>query len=137
MVWPSWPPSVSMARLWHSCSKGGARTRRRTKVKGANAALPRAISEGAWEAGPATPLRRFHGIRYQVKDVARAVAKTNCEPQEPGGWNRVVLKVYDLPGLIAEFKQAGVGFATTWKPVLLVGRSKSRILKGTPSSSSN
>ena len=31
-------------------------------------------------------------------------------PQEPGGWNRVVLKVEDLPGLIEEFKKAGLRF---------------------------
>jgi len=30
--------------------------------------------------------------------------------QEPGGWNRVVLKVTDLPGCIAELKRAGVAF---------------------------
>ena len=30
--------------------------------------------------------------------------------QEPGGWNRVVLQVTDLPGLIAELKKAGVRF---------------------------
>ncbi len=91
-----------------------------------------------------------HGLRYQVKDVARAVAfyathlgftlehqhlpafasvsfgdarillsgpeasgsrpMPNGEPQEPGGWNRVVLRVSDLPGLIAELKQAGLRF---------------------------
>ena len=82
-----------------------------------------------------------HGFRYQVKDVARAVAfytrrlgftvrhqqlpafasvslgdadvllsgpgasgsrpMPNGEPQTPGGWNRVVLKVVDLPASIA------------------------------------
>ena len=31
-------------------------------------------------------------------------------PQEPGGWNRVVLKVADLPGFIAELKKAGLRF---------------------------
>ena len=91
-----------------------------------------------------------HGIRYQVKDVARAVAfytqqlgfklehqqlpafasvslggvqillsgpgasgsrpMPNGESQEPGGWNRVVLKVSDLPGFIAELKRAGLRF---------------------------
>lgn len=91
-----------------------------------------------------------HGIRYQVKDVARAVAfytehlgftlqhqqlpafanvslgdaqillsgpgasgsrpMPNGQPQEPGGWNRVVLKVTDLPGLIAGLKKAGIRF---------------------------
>jgi glyoxylase I family protein len=32
------------------------------------------------------------------------------ETQEPGGWNRVVLKVEDLPGCIAALKSAGVRF---------------------------
>ena len=32
------------------------------------------------------------------------------EPQEPGGWNRVVLKVLDLPAFMAELKKAGVHF---------------------------
>ena len=94
--------------------------------------------------------RSVHGIRYQVKDVARAVAfytrhlgftlehqhlpafasvsldrlqlllsgtgasgsrpMPNGESQEPGGWNRIVLKVSDLPGVIAELKQAGLRF---------------------------
>ena len=30
--------------------------------------------------------------------------------QEPGGWNRVVLKVADLPGLIEALKKAGLRF---------------------------
>jgi glyoxylase I family protein len=30
--------------------------------------------------------------------------------QEPGGWNRIVLKVSDLPGCIAAFKSAGLRF---------------------------
>jgi glyoxylase I family protein len=92
----------------------------------------------------------FHGVRYQVKDVARSVAfytehlgfklehqqlpafanvslgnlkillsgpeASGSRPlpdgrrQEPGGWNRVVLRVADLPALIERFKQAGVHF---------------------------
>jgi glyoxylase I family protein len=95
-------------------------------------------------------VRNIHGVRYQVKDVARAVAfyrqhlgfklqheqlpafanvslgdaqillsgpgasgsrpMPNGQRQEPGGWNRVVLKVADLPGFIAELKRAGVRF---------------------------
>ena len=91
-----------------------------------------------------------HGFRYQVKDVARAVAfytqrlgftlkhqqlpafanvslggmdillsgpgasgsrqLPNGQPQEPGGWNRVVLKVKDLPSFIDQLKQAGLQF---------------------------
>jgi glyoxylase I family protein len=34
----------------------------------------------------------------------------NGQQQEPGGWNRVVLKVADLPGFIAELKKAGLRF---------------------------
>jgi glyoxylase I family protein len=91
-----------------------------------------------------------HGVRYQVRDVARAVAfytqqlgftlkhqqlpafanvslgdadvllsgpgasgsrpMPNGEHQTPGGWNRVVLKVVDLPACVATLKQAGVTF---------------------------
>src|SRR5688500_20206147 len=89
-----------------------------------------------------------HGVRYQVKDVARAVSfytthlgftlehqqlpafasvsfggtqillsgpqasgsrpMPNGQQQEPGGWNRVVLRVTDLPGCIAAMKKAGL-----------------------------
>jgi glyoxylase I family protein len=95
-------------------------------------------------------IKGFHGIRYQVKDVARAVAfytqhlgftlehqhlpeiasvslgdvrillsgpgasgsrpMTDGRPQEPGGWNRVVLNVSDLPGFMTELKNAGLRF---------------------------
>ena len=95
-------------------------------------------------------VKNVHGIRYQVKDVARSVAfytqhlgfkleheqlpafanvslgeahillsgpgASGSRPmpdgrqQEPGGWNRVVLRVADLPGLIAELKKAGIRF---------------------------
>jgi len=95
-------------------------------------------------------VKSVHGIRYQVKDVARSVAfytqqlgftvrhqqlpafaslalgdaqlllsgpgasgsrpLPNGQPQEPGGSNRVVLHVADLPGFIAELKQAGLSF---------------------------
>jgi glyoxylase I family protein len=93
-------------------------------------------------------IKAFHGVRYQVKDVARAVefytqrlgftlkhqqlpafanvslGDTNVllsgpgasgsrqmsdgQQQEPGGWNRIVLKVTDLPACIAVLKDAGV-----------------------------
>jgi len=95
-------------------------------------------------------IKNVHGIRYQVKDVARSVAfytehlgftlqhqqlpafasvslgdvqillsgpgasgsrpLPNGQPQEPGGWNRVVLRVSDLPACIAGLKSAGVRF---------------------------
>src|SRR2546426_2123202 len=91
-----------------------------------------------------------HGVRYQVKDVARAVtfytehlgfklehqqlpvfASVSLgafmlllsgpgasgsrpipggKPQEPGGWNRVVLRVTDLPAQIEVLKKVGVSF---------------------------
>src|SRR5262245_24472853 len=34
----------------------------------------------------------------------------NGQQQEPGGWNRVVLKIADLPSFIAELKTAGLRF---------------------------
>jgi glyoxylase I family protein len=91
-----------------------------------------------------------HGVRYQVKDVARSVAfyrthlgftlehqqlpafasvsfgdtrillsgpqasgsrpMPNGQQQEPGGWNRVVLRVNDLPAFIETLKKASVRF---------------------------
>ena len=91
-----------------------------------------------------------HGIRYQVRDVARSVAfytghlgftlkhqqlpafanvalgdanlllsgpgasgsrpMPDGQTQTPGGWNRVVLKVRDLPAAIEALKAAGVRF---------------------------
>ena len=95
-------------------------------------------------------IKNVHGIRYQVKDVARSVAfytqhlgftlehqqlpefasvslgdshillsgpgasgsrpLPNGQRQEPGGWNRVVLRVSDLQACIAMLKNAGVRF---------------------------
>lgn len=95
-------------------------------------------------------VRNVHGVRYQVKDVARSVrfyteqlgftlkhqqlpafanvsmgtweillsgpGASGSRPmpsgaqQEPGGWNRVVLRVADLPGFISELTKAGLSF---------------------------
>ena len=92
----------------------------------------------------------FHGVRYQIKDVARAIefyttqlgfelqhqqlpqfAMLSLGPlhlllsgpgasgsrpmpggdhQEPGGWNRIVLRVADLPARIEQLKKAGARF---------------------------
>jgi glyoxylase I family protein len=92
----------------------------------------------------------FHGVRYQVRDVARAIEfytkslgfklghqalpafanvsmdnltmllsgpeASGSRPmpdgrkQEPGGWNRVVLRVTDLPARIEALKAAGLTF---------------------------
>src|SRR5437763_2853947 len=35
--------------------------------------------------------------------------------QEPGGWNRIVLEVRDLPARIAELKKEGCSFAMRWE----------------------
>ena len=95
-------------------------------------------------------VRSVHGVRYQVKDVARSVAfytrhlgftlrhqqlpafanvslgeaqillsgpgasgsrpMPDGQQQEPGGWNRVVLKVVDLPAFAGELQKAGIHF---------------------------
>jgi glyoxylase I family protein len=92
----------------------------------------------------------FHGVRYQVKDLTRAVEfyaqqfgfrlehqqppafasvslgplhvllsgpgasgsrpLTDGRTQEPGGWNRIVLKVEDLPSVMETLKRAGIHF---------------------------
>src|SRR6185503_10483645 len=92
----------------------------------------------------------FHGVRYQTKDVSRAVAfytdhlgfklehqqlpafaavslgplhillsgpgasgsrpMPDGQQQEPGGWNRVVLRMADLEKAIESFKEAGLQF---------------------------
>ena len=38
---------------------------------------------------------------------------TNGQQQEPGGWNRVVLRVKDLPAFIDALKKAGLHFRNT------------------------
>ena len=111
-------------------------------------------STAAMQEAPSEASRRFvkgiHGVRYQVRDVARSVAfytellgftlehqqlpafasvslgnvqillsgpgASGSRPmpdgrqQEPGGWNRVVLRVADLPGLITALAEAKVRF---------------------------
>ena len=107
-----------------------------------------AQTEMSRETQPHAFVTDVHGVRYQVKDVARAVAfytthlgftlqhqqlpafasvslgdaqillsgpqasgsrpMPDGTPQEPGGWNRVVLKVKDLPACITVLKNAGV-----------------------------
>jgi glyoxylase I family protein len=43
-------------------------------------------------------------------DASGSRPMPNGRRQEPGGWNRVVLKVKDLPGCIGELKKAGLHF---------------------------
>lgn len=109
-----------------------------------------AQSTTARDAERHTFIKGVHGVRYQVKDVARAVAfytehlgfrlehqqlpafasvslgesqillsgpgasgsrlMPDGQSQQPGGWNRVVLKVATLPACIDTLKKAGVRF---------------------------
>ncbi|MGH9158984.1 MAG: VOC family protein [Vicinamibacteraceae bacterium] len=95
---------------------------------------------------PQSFVQGFHGVRYQVSDVSRAVAfytnrlgftlehqqlpaftnvslgalqlllsgpgasgsrpLPNGQRQQPGGWNRVVLRVSDLPACVERLKKA-------------------------------
>jgi len=104
-----------------------------------------ALTQSAELAAP-----QFHGVRYQVKDVARSAefysqhlgfrvghkqlpafaavslgplvvllsgpgasgsrAMPNGTAQAPGGWNRIVLRVSDLPAWIDRLRSAGVRF---------------------------
>jgi glyoxylase I family protein len=101
-------------------------------------------------SAPVVPGVRVWGVRYQVKDIERAVAfythtlgfkldhrqanafakvsidglgillsgpgSSGSRPmpdgrrQEPGGWNRIVLRVEDLPARIEQLRAAGVRF---------------------------
>lgn len=107
-------------------------------------------SARARESAPQSFVKGFHGVRYQVGDVARAAefytshlgfklerqqlpafANVSLEGlhlllsgpgasgsrplpdgrrQQPGGWNRVVLRVADLPACIERLKNAGLHF---------------------------
>jgi len=94
--------------------------------------------------------KAFHGVRYQVSDVSRAIAfyiqhlgfklkhqqlpafanvslghldlllsgpgASGSRPmpgghiQQPGGWNRIVLRVTNLPALVEQLSSAGLHF---------------------------
>lgn len=97
-----------------------------------------------------SPVQGFWGVRYQIKDIARAISfyteklgfkldhrhlpafgqvslgdlklilsgpgasgsrpMPDGQQQSPGGWNRVILQVKDLPARIIELKKAGIRF---------------------------
>ena len=99
---------------------------------------------------PASSVLGFWGVRYQIRDVARAIIfytetlgftldqqhlpafaqvslgdfklilsgpgasgsrpMPDGHPQSPGGWNRVILQVKDLPARIAFLKKVGIRF---------------------------
>jgi len=102
------------------------------------------------DAGQHPFVQKVHGVRYQVKDVARSVAfytthlgfklehqqlpafanvslgdaqillsgpqasgsrpMPDGQQQQPGGWNRVVLRVKDLPAFIDALREEGIHF---------------------------
>jgi glyoxylase I family protein len=108
------------------------------------------MSISSTDGSPPGFIKGVHGVRYQVRDVARSVAfytrhlgfalehqhlpafasvslqnvqillsgpgASGSRPmpdgrrQEPGGWNRVVLRVADLPACIESLKRLGVHF---------------------------
>ena len=110
----------------------------------------------------------FHGVRYQIKDVSRAVAfytdhlgfklehqqlpafatisfgplhillsgpeASSSRPmpdghrQEPGGSNRVVLRVSDLEKVIDAFKEAGLRFRQA-NPIVRPRRQSDRVIR--------
>ena len=116
----------------------------------ATATSPASPGTAASQQRPASLVPGFWGVRYQITDVARAIAfytetlgftldqqhlpafaqvsignlklilsgpgASGSRPmpdgrqQSPGGWNRVVLQVKDLPAHIASLQQAGVRF---------------------------
>lgn len=128
----------------------------RSKEEAVRGGAESADSQSGVQAKPADPgggkrlTFRASAIRYQVKDVDRAVAfytrhlgfmleqqqgpafarisngnltlwlsgpqSSGSRPlpdgrrQEPGGWNRLVLEVDDLPSLVATMKKAGFHF---------------------------
>jgi glyoxylase I family protein len=112
---------------------------------------PAGTEEDTRQPGTAQSLvKAFHGVRYQVSDVSRAVAfytdrlgfklehqqlpafanvslenlqlllsgpgasgsrpMPNGQRQQPGGWNRIVLRVADLPICMERLKKAGLPF---------------------------
>jgi glyoxylase I family protein len=118
------------------------------KERDSSSGMP-ASDDVATQEAPGFALE-FHGVRYQVKDVARSVAfytqhlgfkpghqqlpafanvslgplhlllsgpqASGSRPmpdghrQEPGGWNRIVLRAADLPARIESLKKAGLRF---------------------------
>lgn len=107
-------------------------------------------TRSAEKPSPHAFVQGMHGVRYQITDVARAVAfytthlgftlehqqlpafasvslghsqvllsgpqasgsrpMPNGQRQAPGGWNRIVIRVNDLPAFIDHLKKAGLHF---------------------------
>ena len=64
------------------------------------------------DASPAFAAVSRDGVRLLLSGEGSSGKRPLADgrQQEPGGWNRVVLKVADLPALIAELKKADVRF---------------------------
>ena len=114
------------------------------------ATASKAAKDALGKGGEPGFVQGVHGIRYQVRDIARSVAfytthlgfslvhqqppafasvslgdvqillsgpgasgsrpMPSGQQQEPGGWNRVVIRVKDLPGFIDALKKADLHF---------------------------
>ena len=71
----------------------------------------------AWlQSGHAEPARFRPGFNWRPQVNLERSRASGSRPmpdgrqQEPGGWNRVLLQVQDLPARIADLKEAGLGF---------------------------
>ena len=66
--------------------------------------MPPSRQRGGADAGS-----RFRGGHSRAKSVLKLAGSKEAWPR-PGGWNRVVLRVADLPAQIDALKKAGVKF---------------------------
>ena len=61
---------------------------------------------------PSSPMSRWARLMFCSSGPGASGSRPlpNGQRQEPGGWNRVVLRVVDLPGCIAALKNAELRF---------------------------
>src|SRR5262245_32579078 len=54
----------------------------------------------------------LHGLRLILSGPGASGSRSmpDGRHQEPGGWNRVLLQVQDLPALVAQLKESGLRF---------------------------
>jgi catechol 2,3-dioxygenase-like lactoylglutathione lyase family enzyme len=62
--------------------------------------------------GPAMAILRREGLTLWLAGPSASAAKPMPDGRrpEPGGWNRIVLEVGDLPALVATLRQRGIVF---------------------------
>jgi catechol 2,3-dioxygenase-like lactoylglutathione lyase family enzyme len=64
------------------------------------------------QAGPAIAQVTRDDLSLWLSGPASSAARPmpNGDVPEPGGWNRILIEVDDLPSRVADLKRAGVGF---------------------------